>query len=87
MNIDIRRSFAKDAIKLPASIQIQLANLIEKMAAVNKLSELFSCKKLAGSKNAYRIRLGGYRAGFFFENQTIELVRILNRKDIYKYFP
>jgi len=52
-----------------------------------KLSELSSCKKLSGSKNAYRIRMGSYRIGFFYETGTAELVRVLNRKDIYKYFP
>lgn len=45
------------------------------------------CKKLTGFKNAYRIRMGEYRIGFVFENGTIELIRILGRKDIYKYFP
>jgi mRNA-degrading endonuclease RelE of RelBE toxin-antitoxin system len=42
---------------------------------------------LTGFKTAYRLRLGNYRIGFFFENETAELVRVLNRKDIYKYFP
>ena len=87
MNIEIRKSFEKDAAKLPAAIQVQLAQIIENIIAANKLSELASCKKLTGFKNAYRIRIGSYRLGFFFENETAELVRILNRKDIYKYFP
>jgi mRNA interferase RelE/StbE len=67
VNIDIRKSFEKDAVKLPAAIQVQLAKLIEKMAAVNKLSELPSCKKLTGFKTAYRIRLGGYRQVSFLK--------------------
>lgn len=87
MNIEIRKSFEKDAAKLPAVIQIQLAQVIENIAAATKLSELTSCKKLTGFKNAYRIRISSYRLGFFFENETAELVRILNRKDIYKHFP
>lgn len=33
-------------------------------------------QKLTGCKNAYRIRMGEYRIGFIFENETIELVRI-----------
>ena len=87
MNIEIRKSFEKDAAKLPAAIQVQLAEVIENIAGAAKLSELTSCKKLTGFKNAYRMRTGSYRLGFFFENKTVELVRILNRKDIYKYFP
>jgi len=85
--IEIRKSFQKDALKLPASAQSQLAKVIDGLSRVKKLSELSSCKKLTGSKNAYRIRMGEYRIGFIFENETIELIRVLGRKEIYKYFP
>lgn len=87
MNIEIRKSFQKDALKLPAPAQVQLAKLINILSLAKKLSELSSCKKLTGFKNAYRIRMGEYRIGFVFENETIELIRVLGRKEIYKYFP
>ena len=87
MIIEIRKSFQKDALKLPTAYQVQLSKVIDHLSRVNKLSELSSCKKLAGFKNAYRVRMGEYRIGFIFENETIELVRVLGRKEIYKYFP
>jgi mRNA interferase RelE/StbE len=87
LNINIRKSFEKDALKLPPYIQTELVEVIEKIISAKKLSELSSCKKLIGFKNAYRIRLGSYRIGFFFENEKVELVRILDRKNIYRYFP
>lgn len=87
MKIEIRNSFVKDADKLPAVFRQQLADVIELIEAANKLHDLPGCKKLKGHKTAFRIRLGQYRIGFYYERETIELVRILNRKDIYKYFP
>ncbi|MCX6207003.1 MAG: type II toxin-antitoxin system RelE/ParE family toxin [Bacteroidetes bacterium] len=87
MNIEIRRSFEKDALKLPVTAQTLLGKVLDNLSRVEKLSELTSCKKLTGFKNAYRIRMGEYRIGLIFENGTIELVRILGRKEIYKYFP
>jgi len=87
VNIEIRKSFQKDALKLPAPIQVQLGKVIDNLSRAKKLSELSSCKKLTGFKNAYRIRVGEYRIGFIFESETIELVRVLGRKEIYKYFP
>lgn len=51
MKIEIRRSFEKDAVKLPAIIQVQLANAIQQITTAKKLSELSSCKKLIGFKN------------------------------------
>ena len=87
MNIEIRRSFEKDALKLSSSAQTQLSKVVDILSQVEQLSELTSCKKLRGFKNAYRIRMGEYRIGFIFENRAIELVRVLGRKEIYKYFP
>ncbi len=87
MNIDIRRSFTKDADKLPANIKQQLVLVITTLQQAKQLTHIKDCKKIKGSKTAYRIRLSQYRIGLFFENETIELVRELGRKDIYKYFP
>ncbi|GGB15784.1 type II toxin-antitoxin system RelE family toxin [Puia dinghuensis] len=87
MNIEIRKSFEKDALRLPAPMQVQLSKLIETLIQAKQLSEISSCKKLSGYKNAYRIRMGTYRIGFLFEKETIELVRVLGRKEIYRYFP
>ena len=87
MNIDIRKSFTKDADKLPANIQRQLSLIITNLQQAKLLTQIKNCKKIKGSKTAYRIRLNQYRIGLFFENETIELVRVLDRKDIYKYFP
>ena len=87
MNYEIRKSFIKDASKLSAITQKELAEVISQIELSSTLSELKNCKKLKGFPSAYRIRLGQYRLGLFYENQTIELVRILARKDIYRYFP
>ena len=87
MNFEIRKTFTKDADKLPANIQRQLAVIITDIQQAKQLTQIKDCKKIKGSKTAFRIRLRQYRIGFFFENETIELVRVLARKDIYKYFP
>lgn len=87
MIIEIRKSFTKDAEKLPVPFQRQLALILDKMLKTGNPLQLANCKKLAGYKTAYRIRMGNYRIGFFYENKTAELVRILSRKDIYRFFP
>ncbi len=87
MNVEVRQSFEKDAFKLPIKTQKEIAATILSIEEAGKLSDIKSCKKLAGYKTAYRIRIGNYRIGFFFENNTVELVRVLVRKDMYRYFP
>jgi mRNA interferase RelE/StbE len=49
--------------------------------------EIPHLKKLQGFKSVYRIRIGDYRIGIFIDGNTVQFVRVLNRKDIYKYFP
>jgi mRNA interferase RelE/StbE len=87
MKIEIRKSFTKDADKLPAPMQRQLAAHIAGIQSATQISQLAGCKKLKGYKTAYRIRMGQYRIGFYFENDIVELVRVLDRKDIYRLFP
>ena len=87
MKTTLRKSFVKDAVKLPPYIQKQLAEIISEIELAKELSEIVNCKKLKGFKTAFRIRWGQYRIGFYFENNTVELVRILQRKNIYKFFP
>ena len=87
MKTDIRRSFVKDADKMPIPYRRHLATIIEAIEKANQPSQLDQCKKLTGYKSAYRIRMGQYRIGFYYENKTVELVRILHRKEIYRYFP
>lgn len=87
MNVTVRKTFEKDALKLPGFIQQRLALLIEELETATTLSEIVNCKKLTGFKTAYRIRIGEYRVGFFFEKNSIDLVRVLPRKEMYRYFP
>ena len=64
MNIEIRKSFTKDADKLPAPFQRQLAIMINAIENTRQPDQLPDCKKLTGYKTAYRIRMGQYRIGF-----------------------
>lgn len=88
MKLLIDKSFEKDIKKIAESkILHSIADCISEIQFKNKLSELSNCKKLKGSKNCYRIRIGDYRIGFIFESNTIVLVRFLHRSKIYNFFP
>ena len=88
MKILIDKSFENDTSKIKdKKVLYALANGIELIQSAQKLADLTQCKKLKGSSNAYRMRLGAYRIGFLYHRQTVELIRFLNRRDIYHYFP
>ena len=86
MKILVDKSFERDVKKLPVQVHRQLKEIIEQLSFVSSLQEV-SLSKMEGSKNAYRIRFGNYRIGIYLEGDQIVLSRVLDRKDIYKYFP
>ncbi len=57
------------------------------MEAAKSLSEIPNLKKMEGTQQYFRIRIGDHRMGIFFDRQTIYISRFLHRKDIYRYFP
>jgi mRNA interferase RelE/StbE len=61
--------------------------IIEEAESAYTLSGIKNIKKLKGDNISYRIRLGDYRIGLYFEKGVIEFARIVHRKDIYKIFP
>ncbi len=88
MKVEFLKSFSKDTDKIPLkSVKSALKRLIELMETADTLSKIPNTKKLQGHKTAYRTRVGDYRLGFFFENETIILARFVDRKAIYKLFP
>ena len=88
MKIEIKKSFLKDIkkqknYKLEQKVKEFLLNLQTK----DDITQIENLKKLSGFKNFYRIRLGDYRIGVYFENDILYIVRCLHRKEIYKFFP
>ncbi|HZW65743.1 MAG TPA: type II toxin-antitoxin system RelE/ParE family toxin [Hanamia sp.] len=88
MDVIITKQFEKDTEKeLSQKMRLRLADIIEELQKVSKPSEINNIKKLRGFKSAYRIKMGDYRIGFILEDNLIKLSRIMNRKEIYRYFP
>ena len=88
MKVITTKQFIKDVEKeLNKSLQIELGDIIEELYRINRLEEIKNLKKLKGFKTAYRIRLRDFRIGFIYENDEIILSRVMNRKEVYRYFP
>ena len=88
MKVDFRDSFARD---LKGVKDQGLLNRVKEQIEVAEKAETFSdipnLKKLKGGRNYFRLRVGDFRIGLSFENNTLMFVRFLNRKDIYQSFP
>ncbi len=88
MKTAFRKSFARDLKKIKdQDLLDRIQQTIEEVEAANDLSSLSSVKKMAGATDYFRIRVGDYRIGIFLDGDTVEFVRCLPRKDLYRYFP
>ncbi|MHB8258911.1 MAG: type II toxin-antitoxin system RelE family toxin [Bacteroidia bacterium] len=82
------KSFNKDISKIrDKKIVKSLEESIHKIEQANSITEITNVKKMEGADNAFRIRIGNYRLGFYLLNKTIQLTVFVHRKDIYKIFP
>ena len=83
-----KRQFSKDLDELPtAELKAEVAAVIRAVEAATSLSDIGNVKKLKGYKTAYRIRVGAFRIGLVVENHEVSFVRVVNRRDIYRFFP
>jgi mRNA interferase RelE/StbE len=65
----------------------RVKEVIETAERVSSPSEIPNLKKLKGGGSYFRLRVGDYRMGLALVDDTLIFVRLLDRKDIYKYFP
>ena len=72
---------------LDADLFQRIQDAIEHVENAEKLNEVSNPKKLKGDGDYYRIRLGDYRIGIKMNDGIVCFVRILHRKEIYRYFP
>ena len=88
MQVEFLLQFYKDLDAISQkSVKSGLRRLILQLESSENFQSLPHLKKLSGHKSAYRFRIGDYRVGFFYVNNTIILARILHRKKIYRSFP
>ncbi len=88
MQVEFLARFSKDIDNInQQSVKTAIAKAIIDVEQAKSLLEIRNIKKMQGAKNAYRIRIGDYRIGFFFEHGIVQFARVVHRKDIYRVFP
>lgn len=90
MKYEYKSSFERDVKKAPIILKVGILEIVENIKNAENINEIIGLKKMIGFKNVYRIRtknIRDYRIGFYFDNETVILSRLLPRKEIYKNFP
>jgi len=88
MKSRFRSSFLRDIKKIrDKQVLASVRAVIGSIDKAEKLVDIPNLRRLSGAKSLYRIRIGDYRIGLAVEDETVEFVRCLHRRDIYRYFP
>lgn len=88
MKTEFKKSFEKDLVKiLDSNLFQRIQEAIEQVEKAETLNELSNLKKIKGEADYYRIRVGDYRIGIKVTDRIVSFVRILHRKEMYRYFP
>ena len=80
--IEVKPQAEKALAKIPKPYQRRIANAIDGLASSPRPS---GCVKLAGTQDAYRIRIGDYRIVYEIVDKVliVYIVRVAHRKDVY----
>ncbi len=89
MRVLFTKSFAKDLRKHKKNQELlkQVQRIIENVEQAEAVSELTNLKQLKAEGRYFRIRIGDYRIGITIEDNQVTFVRVLHRKEIYRFFP
>ncbi|OGG02453.1 hypothetical protein A2W14_06105 [Candidatus Gottesmanbacteria bacterium RBG_16_37_8] len=75
----------KQLRKLDRNIQFKIINKLDEICSHEKLSANANIEHLTNFKiGEYRTRIGNYRIIFDLENDTLVILKVGHRKDVYK---
>ncbi len=88
MKVEFRKSFEKDLANIRDEALLQrIKAVIEEVENAESLGYVSNLKKLKADGDYYRIRVGDYKIGITVDENAIIFVRVLQRKEVYRYFP
>ena len=88
MKVEFRESFLKDIQKIKdPSLLPRIREAIAVAEAAATIQSIPGIKKLKGGSKYFRLRIGDYRIGILQEGKALIFVRVMHRREIYRYFP
>jgi mRNA interferase RelE/StbE len=81
--VSFRRSAEKDLRKLDTKLQNRVLRAVEPLAQNPRPD---GCRKLQGSEDAYRIRVGDYRVIYTVDDAVliVAVERVRHRREVYR---
>jgi len=88
MKIEYGKKFLKELSLIPSKYRIIIEDFVfEELPRYKNIYECKQIESMKGYKMYFKVRFGDYRIGIKKEGEIIIILRVLHRKEIYKYFP
>jgi mRNA interferase RelE/StbE len=88
VEVRFKASFKRDIKRIQDRAVLEgIGQAIDSVKAADSLGAVNNLSKLKGYQDFYRIRVGAYRLGLKVVDHEVIFVRVLPRKDIYRFFP
>jgi mRNA interferase RelE/StbE len=88
VKVEFRKRFAKDLGKIRDQGLLDIIKAgIEEIENAENLLDVSNIKKLKADGEYYRLRVGDYRIGLIEDEGIISIIRVLHRREMYRYFP
>jgi mRNA interferase RelE/StbE len=88
VKVSYRKKFLKQLAQLPVSTRSQVETFaFEQLPNTSSISELGIVEKMQGHRGYYKARFGSHRVGMKVEKDILILQVVMDRKEIYKFFP
>jgi len=88
LKVEFTASFKRGLKRISDSTFLQRVNVVVlDVQSAESIQAIRHVKKMGGAKGHYRIRVGEYRIGVRIMGAMVTFVRVLDRKDLYKYCP
>lgn len=88
MHVEYTKRFLKDLASLPLHVRIEIEKFV--FEVIPDASDFYAIKKfesMRGYPNYFKARFGDYRIGVMYQNHVLIFMRVLHRKEIYRFFP
>jgi mRNA interferase RelE/StbE len=88
MTVTFRASFARDLETIrDARLLGRVEKVVRALENASSPAEIPQLKQLRGHTRLYRVRIGDWRMGLHIDANQVDCVRVLHRREIYRYFP
>ncbi len=83
-----QKSFLRDLKRVKEQrLREAIQNAIEQVEAARDPQKIGGLKKVSGTEDYFRIRVGDFRPGVFIHQDTVTFARCQHRRDFYRELP